>query len=173
MAIKVAQFLDVAEGTQANQFSVGGHDEINSLDELPAIYKQLIDEANPVILGLIGNDGRVNQTPMWFDYDGDKWLLNVATHRKKVEWIRNNGKLSGIIVNPANSYHWMSIKATIEREILEDDPAEGDYVTNHLNKIWVKYIGDGDTYQLRDPSFEERRVLFVAKIDRVAVFGKP
>ena len=47
-------------------------------------------------------------------------------------------------------------------------------MTEHLNKIWRKYIVDGgDTYGLRDPSIDERRVLFVCKIDKIATFGQP
>jgi general stress protein 26 len=110
---------------------------------------------------------------MWFDYEGDKILLNVATHRKKVEWIRKNDHLSFLLVNPQNSYHWVSIKATIEREILEDDPDEGARVTAQLDRIWTKYTNSPPPYGLRDPSIDERRVLFVCGVDRVATFGKP
>jgi general stress protein 26 len=173
MAIRVARFLDVASGLQPGQFSVGSHDEIGSLDELDPMYKRLLDEPVACVLGLIGNDGRVNQTPMWFDYEGDKILLNVATHRKKVEWIRKNDHLSFLLVNPQNSYHWVSIKATIEREILEDDPDQGARVTAQLDRIWTKYTNSPPPYGLRDPSIDERRVLFVCGVDRVATFGKP
>ncbi len=77
-------------------------------------------------------------------------------------------------MNPENMYHWMSIKVTVEREIIEDDPAEGGRVTDQLNRIWQKYSPDGgDTYGLRDPSFEERRVLFECKVDKIATFGQP
>jgi nitroimidazol reductase NimA-like FMN-containing flavoprotein (pyridoxamine 5'-phosphate oxidase superfamily) len=173
MAIRVARFLDVASGVQPGQFSVGSHDEIGSLDELDPIYKRLLDEPVACVLGLIGNDGRVNQTPMWFDYEGDKVLVNVATHRKKVEWIRKNDHLSFLLVNPQNSYHWVSIKATIEREILDDDPDEGERVTAQLDRIWTKYTSNPPPYGLRDPSIDERRVLFVCRVDRMATFGKP
>jgi nitroimidazol reductase NimA-like FMN-containing flavoprotein (pyridoxamine 5'-phosphate oxidase superfamily) len=110
---------------------------------------------------------------MWFDYDGDKVLINVAAHRKKTGWIRKNPQITLLIMNPANMYHWVSMKVTVEREILEDDPEEGAYVTEQLNKIWRKYIGQGDEYGLRDPSMNERRVLFVCNVDSVATFGKP
>lgn len=173
MSIKVAQFRDVSEGLQPGQFSVGGHDQITSLADLPEMYKQLLDRPIPVILGLIGNDGRVNMTPMWFDYEGDHVLVNVATHRKKVEWIRARPELSMLLVNPENAYHWVSIKATVEREILEDDPQEGKRVTEQLDKIWTKYTQQPPPYGLRDPAIDERRVLFVCRVDRVATFGKP
>ena len=31
---------------------------------------------------------------MWFDYEGDKVLINVASHRKKTEWIRQNPQVT-------------------------------------------------------------------------------
>ncbi|GAC1311100.1 MAG: hypothetical protein NVSMB16_07840 [Acidimicrobiales bacterium] len=173
MSIRVAKFLDVADGLQPKQFSVGSHDQIQTLRDLPEIYTQLLDRPIPVILGLIGNDGRVNQTPMWFDYEGDQVLVNVAAHRKKVEWIRARPQLSMLLVNPDNAYHWVSIKATVVREILEDDPAEGARVTAHVDKIWTKYTQNPPPYGLRDESVNERRVLFECRVDRLATFGKP
>ena len=173
MSINVARFLDVASGLQPRQFSVGSHDQISSLADLDPIYKQLLDEPVACVLGLIGGDGRVNQTPMWFDYEGDKVLVNVAAQRKKVDWIRANGRVSVLLVNPKNAYHWVSIKATVSREISEDDPAEGAQVTAQLDRIWTKYTGNEPPYGLRDPAINERRVLFVCDVDRVATFGQP
>ena len=173
MGIQVSNFLHVADGLQAKQFSVGDRAAVNSLDDIDPIYKQLIDGPFHASFGVLGNDGRINITPMWFDYEGDTVLVNVATHRKKVEWIRKNPELSILIVNPANMYHWISIKCHVEREILEDDPTEGARVTKQLDKIWTKYTGNEPPYGLRDPSINERRVLFVCPIDRIATFGRP
>lgn len=173
MTIQVAKFLDIAEGVQPNQFTVGAHEDIESLRDLDPKYRQLLDKPIAAVLGLIGNDGRVNLTPMWFDYDDHHVLLNVATHRKKVEWIRKNGQLSFLLVNPENAYHWVSIKCTIAREVLEDDPVEGKRVTEQLDRIWTKYTGNDPPYGIRDPSIDERRVLFECTIDRVATFGQP
>jgi len=173
MTITVAKFLDVSGGLQPKQFSVGSHEQIASLNDLDPVYKQLLDKPIAVVLGLIGGDGRVNMTPMWFDYDGDKVLLNLATHRKKIDWVRANPQLSFLLVNPENSYHWLSIKATTEREVSEDDPVEGPKVTAQVDKIWTKYTGNAPPYGLRDPSIDERRALFIARVDRVATFGQP
>jgi PPOX class probable F420-dependent enzyme len=173
MALTVAKFLDVADGLQANQFSVGDRYQINSIAELDETYKQLMDQPIPVVMAVVGGDGRPNLTPMWFDYEGDKVLVNVAEQRRKTDWIRNTPQMTLLLLNPANMYHWMSLKVTVEREISEDDPTEGPRVTAQLNKIWKKYIGEGEEYGLRDPSFNERRVLFECRVDRIATFGKP
>jgi PPOX class probable F420-dependent enzyme len=173
MSITVAKFLDVADGLQPQQFTVGSHQEIESLNDLDPSYKQLLDRPIAAVFAITGGDGRPNLTPMWFDYDGDLVLLNVATHRKKVEWIRANPGLTLILVNPDNSYHWVSIRCSVEREILEDDPVEGKRVTEQLDKIWTKYTQADPPYGLRDPSIDERRVLFECRVERVATFGKP
>lgn len=173
MSVTVSRFLDVAEGLQPNQFSVGSRDTISSISDLDDTYKQLMDKPYACVMAVMGGDGRPNLTPMWFDYEGDKVLVNVAEHRKKTEWIRANPEISILIMNPENMYHWLSIKATVEREVSEDDPEEGPNVTAQLNRIWQKYIGEGDEYGLRDPSIEERRVLFECRVDRIATFGSP
>ncbi|MGI9605479.1 MAG: pyridoxamine 5'-phosphate oxidase family protein [Acidimicrobiales bacterium] len=173
MSVSVSKFLDVSEGLQPNQFSVGDRTSISSISDLDPTYKQLMDKPIACVMAVIGGDGRPNLTPMWFDYEGDKVLVNVAVQRRKTEWIRNNPQITMILMNPENMYHWMSIKATVDREISEDDPDEGTWVTEQLNRIWKKYIGEGDEYGLRDPSFDERRILFECSVDKIATFGAP
>jgi PPOX class probable F420-dependent enzyme len=173
MAISVAHFLDVAEGVQAGQFTVGDHGTIRGLSDLDPIYKRLLDEPVTAIVSVTGSDGRSNLTPVWFDYDGDLVLLNLAAHRKKVEWLRKNPQATFMLMNPANAYHWVSIKCTVSREIPEEDPADGPRVIAQLDRIYTKYTGNEGPYSLRDPSIDERRVLFELTVDRVATFGRP
>ena len=129
-------------------------------------------DGRTAVVAVTSPSGRANLTPVWFDYIGDTVLLNLATHRKKVAWLRENPQATFLLMNPENTYHWLSIKTTVSREISEDDPDEGRRVTDQLNSIFKKYTG-GDEYSLRDPSFDERRVLFELKVDSVATFGQP
>lgn len=172
MTIKVAKFRDVSAGTQAGQFAVGDRVTIESLADLEPSYKKLLDDPVTQVLGIVAG-GRAHLTPMWFDYEGDLVLINCAAHRTKTGWIRNNPHLTSLLVNPANPYHWVSIKHTVAREVSEDDPVEGPRVTAHLDKIWTKYTQQPGPYGLRDPSIDERRVLFECRIDQIATFGQP
>ena len=110
---------------------------------------------------------------MWFDYAGNTVLLNLATHRKKVGWLRKAPHATFLLMNPENPYHWVSLKTVVAREISEDDPVEGPLVTEQLDRIWVKYTSTDPPYGLRDPSIDERRVLFELDVVKVATFGRP
>jgi PPOX class probable F420-dependent enzyme len=173
MSFTVAKVLDVAEGVQKDQFTVGSRDEHESLEDLDAVYRQLLDKPVTAVIAVMGGDGRPWLTPVWFNYTGDKVLLNLAEHRKKTEWIRRNPEITVLLMNPENPYHWLSIKATAEREIHEDDPVEGGRATETIDQVWTKYTGSPPPYGLRDPAIDERRVLFECRVERVATFGRP
>ena len=173
MSITVAKFRDVAEGTQPGQFMIGDREPVASLADLDPIYKRLLDEPVTAVVAVTGSDGQPNLTPVWFDYEGDTVLLNLATHRKKVAWLRKVPNATFLLMNPENPYHWLSLKTVVRREISEDDPAEGQRVTDQLDRIWVKYTGNEPPYALRDPSMDERRVLFELEVVKVATFGRP
>ncbi len=168
----IANFRHVAEGLQEGQFAIGERKRAQSLDDLDPIYRQLLDRPITQTLGMIGPDGRPSLTPMWFDHEDGKILVNTAAHRPKCAWIRNHPRLTSLLVNPDNPYHWIQIKHTVEKELREWE-AGGDYVTRQLDRIWTKYTGNPPPYGLRDPAIAENRVLFICRIDRIATFGKP
>jgi PPOX class probable F420-dependent enzyme len=173
VSITVAKFKDVSEGTQPGQFMIGDREGIASLADLDPIYRKLLDDPVTAVVAVTGADGLPNLTPVWFDYEGNTVLLNLATHRKKVNWLRKAPHATFLLMNPENAYHWISIKTTVSREISEDDPVEGARVTEQLDRIWVKFTGNDPPYALRDPSFDERRVLFELDVVKVATFGRP
>ncbi|MGH7041513.1 MAG: pyridoxamine 5'-phosphate oxidase family protein [Acetobacteraceae bacterium] len=170
--ITVANFRSVAHGLQPGQFAVGERRSIRRLDDLDPVYRRLLDQPITVTLGLTGPDGRVSMTPMWFDHQDGKVLVNTASHRAKCEWIRVRPRLTVLIVNPANPYHWVQIKCTVEQELREWEPG-GEAVTAQIDRLWTKYTGNPPPYGLRDPSIDEKRVLFICGIDRIATFGEP
>jgi general stress protein 26 len=168
----IAAFKDVAQGLQEGQFAVGNRRRAAHLGELDPIYRHLLDQPVTMTLGLTAPDGRVSLTPMWFDHEGDKILVNTASHRPKCAWIRQARQLTMLLVNPANPYHWVQIRCTVERELREGEPG-GEAVTRQTDRIWTKYTGNPPPYGLRDPAIDEKRVLFVCGIDRIATFGVP
>jgi PPOX class probable F420-dependent enzyme len=173
VSITVANIRDVAEGTQPGQFTVGDRGAITSLADLDPIYRQLLDEPVTATVAVVGRDSLPNLTPVWFDYEGELVLLNLAHHRKKVDWLRATPHATFLLMNPQNTYHWVSIKTTVSREIPEDHPQDGSRVTDHVDRIWRKYTGQDSAYGLRDESVGESRILFELSVDKIATFGRP
>src|SRR4026207_1116856 len=138
VSIKLASCRDVSEGTHPGQFAIGDRSTIASLSDLDPSFKKLMDEPVTQVLGIVGPGGRANLTPMWFDYEGDSILINGAAPRTKTEWIRQSPRLTSLLVNPANPYHWLSIKHTVTREVSEDDPVEGQGVPDPPARLWTR-----------------------------------
>src|SRR6266567_4176448 len=78
VSFTVARFLDVSQGVQENQFTVGSREEKKSLEELDPVYRQLLDKPVTAVIAVMGGDGRPWLTPVWFNYEGGKVLLNTA-----------------------------------------------------------------------------------------------
>src|SRR5712692_7582849 len=152
---------------------IGARDPVSTLADLDPSCKRLLDEPVTAVVAVMGGRDHPNLTPVWFDYEGDTVLLNLATHRKKVGWLRKAPYATFLLMNPENTYHWLSIKTVVAREISEDDPVEGPLVTEQLDRICVKYTSNDPPYGLRDPSIDERRVLFELDVVKVATFGRP
>jgi nitroimidazol reductase NimA-like FMN-containing flavoprotein (pyridoxamine 5'-phosphate oxidase superfamily) len=173
VSFKVAKVLDVSQGVQEDQFTVVSGEEKASLEDLDPVYRQLLDDPETAVIAVKGGDRPPRLTPVWYNYAADKVLLNLAEHRRKTEWVRGNPQVTMLLMNPKNAYHWVSIKATVEREVHEDDPVEGHRATETIDQAWTKYTGAEPPYGLRDPAMDERRVLFECRVDSVAVFGQP
>src|SRR5262249_53760706 len=125
VTISVAKFRDVAAGGPPGQFMIGDGDAAPSLADPAPVYKRLLDEPVTAVVAVTGSDGQPNLTPVWFDYEGDTVLLNLATHRKKVDWLRKAPNATFLLMNPENTYHWVSIKTVVRREVGEENPADG------------------------------------------------
>ena len=98
----VANFKHVADGLQEGQFAVGERNQVAGLDSLDPIYRELLDRPITVTVAVIGPNGRPGLTPMWFDHEDDKILVNTASHRAKCAWIRKDPRLTILVVNPDN-----------------------------------------------------------------------
>jgi len=101
----IANFRHGVDGLQEGQFAVGERKRAVGLDDLDPIYRQLLDRPITETLGVTGPDGRPSLTPMWFDYEDEKKLVNTASHRPKCAWIRKNPRMTSLVVNPENPYH--------------------------------------------------------------------
>src|SRR5207247_2225172 len=58
------------------------------------------------------NDGSPHTTVVWVDVDTDEVIFNTAVGRAKERHLRNDPRISLIVVDPENSYRWVSVSGT-------------------------------------------------------------
>ncbi|MGZ4393758.1 MAG: PPOX class F420-dependent oxidoreductase [Gaiellaceae bacterium] len=120
-----------------------------------------IDE-NPFI-GVVTDlrpDGSLHSTVVWVDVAGGKVGFNTAVGRAKERYLRNDPRIALIVVDPGNSYKWVSISGRVQ---FTEDGADAQ-----IDKLAKKYLNQ-DTYPFRNDT--EVRVSVWIDADKVDSSG--
>jgi PPOX class probable F420-dependent enzyme len=91
-------------------------------------------------------DGSPHNTIVWVDTDDGTVTFNTAVGRAKERHLRNDPRAAMTVVDPENTYQWVSISGPAE---LTTDGADAQ-----IDKLAKKYLGQ-DEYPWRSPD-EER-----------------
>jgi PPOX class probable F420-dependent enzyme len=105
-------------------------------------------------------DGSPHSTIVWVDTDTDEVSFNTATGRAKEKHLRNDPRVSVLVVDPENTYKWVAVSGTAE---ITTEGAD-----EQIDKLAKKYLGK-DEYPWRDPS--EQRVKVRITPDHVEATG--
>jgi PPOX class probable F420-dependent enzyme len=105
-------------------------------------------------------NGSPHSTVVWVDVDDDGPTFNTAVGRAKERYLRQDPRVSLIVVDPENAYRWVSIDGTAE---LTTEGAD-----DQIDKLAKKYLGQ-DEYPWRKP--EEQRVTVRIRPNRVETTG--
>ncbi|MDX6508171.1 MAG: hypothetical protein QOG06_2815 [Gaiellaceae bacterium] len=105
-------------------------------------------------------DGSPHSTIVWVDTDTDEVSFNTAAGRAKEKHLRNDPRVSVLVVDPENTYKWVAVSGTAE---ITTEGAD-----EQIDKLAKKYLGK-DEYPWRDPS--EQRVKVRIKPDHVEATG--
>jgi PPOX class probable F420-dependent enzyme len=124
--------------------------------ELPEKARDLFEK--PVIAGLVTimPNGQPQATPVWVDYDGQYVRINTARGRQKDRNMTKQSKVTLLLVDPSNPYHWVEVRGHVE-----DVTEEG--ANDHINQLSHKYTGRD--YQ--GFKSDEQRVTYKIEPDKV------
>lgn len=153
-------------------FAIESREDASSLGALAPEYRQLLDGANYVTLGMTDTNGRVQMTPMWFRIapDGEHIEINTVKGRAKDRHMRRDGRVTIQVNNPENPYHWVTIYGRVADVIEETDGARGHLATESIDTLSERYINQRP-YPFRSEG--EQRVLFMIEPTQVVTFGAP
>jgi PPOX class probable F420-dependent enzyme len=142
-----------------------------ALKDLAAQYKKLLSDAVTASLTTVSDKGEMQVTPVWVGNDGTYLELNSVRGRLKDRNLRGNGKVTLLLMNPANPYHWMSINGKVVDIIDEDDKTRGHLATKSIDALALRYVNQ-TPYPFRDPK-GEIRVLYKVEPIQILTFGNP
>ena len=132
------------------------------MSAIPNNLKDLLERPIVVAFATVNPDGQPQVTPVWASMEGDQVWINSSVGRRKDKNVRANRKVTILIIDPDNAFHWAEIRG----EVVEFD--ESAAALAHINKLSGMYAGNDDYYAFNPESKgQERRVIYKIRPTRV------
>ena len=121
---------------------------------IPDGYKDLLewDTKSFAHIATIGPDGEPQNTPVWFEWDGEHILVSQTKTRQKYKNVQAEPRVALSILDPNNAYRYLELRGRLVR--IDEDPEKA-----FINRMASKYIGQ-DVYPWSQPA-DERVVLVI------------
>ena len=81
-----------------------------TLNEAEARVRQ---EPNYAVVAALRADGSPHQTVIWIDWDGEHILLNLNQERSKLQYLREDPRLSVLTIHRENPYQWLAVDGEV------------------------------------------------------------
>ena len=107
---------------------------------LPDELQQVLVRPNPSIIGSVTPDGAPNTVATWYLWEDGRVLVNMDEGRKRLEYLRENPRVSITVLDDESWYRHITLHGTISLE-----PDEG---LEDIDRICRHYMGDA--YSQRD-----------------------
>ena len=116
------------------------------------------------VVSTVRRDGSPHASIVWVDVDDDgKPGLNSNLDGAKAKHVARDPRVTLIVFDPADAYHWVKVEGTAE---LVEEGADAQ-----LDKLAKKYLG-ADTYPWRDSARTRVRVAITPKRIETAGFRR-
>lgn len=122
---------------------------------IPEKFHDLFTRPILCALTTINPDGQPHTVPVWVDFDGANARVNMPAATKKARNLKRNAKLSLLIIDPTQNFHWIEIQGTVGQL---NDEAHG--AREHINALSKKYTGN-PVYQAYGASGVGRQMVVV------------
>lgn len=122
--------------------------------------KKFLEQPYVGTVTTLRQDGSPHSTIVWVDVDDDGLSFNTASGRAKPRHLERDPRISLLVVDPENTYRWVSVSGTAE---LTTEGADGQ-----IDRLAKKYLGE-DEYPWRKP--EEQRIKVRINPEHVDSYG--
>lgn len=126
---------------------------------LPASVAEFLAQPNPAVIASNKPDGQPVSVATWYLYEDGRILVNLADFRKRLDWLREDPRVSLTVLGSGNWYSHVSVQGRIVS--LEADPD-----SSVIDRISQHYMGA--PYAVRD----QKRVSAWIEIDHWHGWGE-
>jgi PPOX class probable F420-dependent enzyme len=127
---------------------------------IPDSHRDLIEAPGTASLSTVGTDGMPQVTALWYLADGDTVKTSMVSSRQKYKNLIAHPKGTLFIVDPANPFRTLEVRA--------DASFEADHDLALLERIVRHYGHDPDNFPAAQEGRESRVVLTLTPIHVVA-----
>jgi PPOX class probable F420-dependent enzyme len=128
--------------------------------ELTQTQRQFLENPYVGVVTTLRGDGSPHATVVWVDVDERGVSFNTAVGRAKERHLRSDPRISVMVVDPENTYRWVSLSGSAELTEEGADP--------QIDRLAKKYLGK-DEYPWRNA--DEQRVSVRITPERVEATG--
>ena len=99
---------------------------------LPDAVTEFLRAANPAVIGSVRPDGSPHTAATWYLLEDDgRILVNMDATRKRLEYIRNDPRVSLTVMEEGNWYHQVTLRGRVT-DLADDPDLEGiDHLSQH------------------------------------------
>ncbi len=126
---------------------------------LPDAVGQFLTRPNHATIASVRRDGHPVSVPTWYLFEHDRVLVNMDEGRKRLEYLRNDPRVSLSAMDPEDWITHVSILGRVVELVDDDGLADIDRIARHYT---------GRPYAVR----ERRRVSAWVEIDRWHAWGR-
>ncbi len=130
--------------------------------KFPQPVLDFFKEPNYMVLGTLRQDGSIQMTIVWFEYDHGLFKISTTGSRIKYKNMTADPRVTFVIYDRGNPYRFVQVQAKVK-----SFTREGGH--DMIDKLSARYTGS-KTYK-RDPERKEDRVTFTLEPLRYSAVG--
>ena len=101
---------------------------------VPADVDEFLRRPNPAVVATVRPDGAPHSVPTWYDWDGERVLLNMDASRLRLRFLRRDPRVALTVLGNDSWYAHVSLLGRIVE--LRDDPDFAD-----IDRLATRYTG--------------------------------
>ena len=101
---------------------------------IPAEVDAFLRQPNNCVMATLRPDGSPHTVATWYDWDGETLLVNLDEPRKRLEWMRADGRVALTMIDPGDFYRHISIMGRVVDISPDTDRAD-------IDRLSRRYVG--------------------------------